>query len=331
MLKQQTTPLQALKHPLFNQQNISVFVKREELNHEQIQGNKLYKLELNLENHLNCDKKFLLTFGGAYSNHIAATAAACQQLDITAIGIIRGNELASQPEKWSHTLQRAQQQGMQFIFISRKDYRLKSQDNFIEVLLQDYQQQLADNLLAELQDAYQNSQITLLPEGGSNDLAVQGFTPLTQEIEQQCPQWTNLFCAVGTGATLAGLVASSAYQNGRTIHGVAVLAQGDYLKRQIQHWIETNKRHLQTNDWQLIGDMHQGGYAKISDELQNFIDTTWQEIQDDSEIKIEPVYSGKAFFAFWQKVQRQEFPSGSKIILLHSGGLQGLAANLSEK
>lgn len=323
MLKQQTTPLQPIRHPLFSKQNIEVFIKREELNHLQIQGNKLYKLELNLKEHLKSDKKFLLTFGGAYSNHVAATAAACQQFKIPSIAVIRGEELASNPSKWSSTLKRAQQQGMQFLFISRADYRLKNNADFIEKLLSHYGQQLNPEQHKALQNAFQNQLLTVLPEGGSNDLAVQGFDPLMKEIENQYPDWTDLYCAVGTGATLAGLVANSRYQHPRTLHGVAVLNEAEYLEPKIEKWIRSNQKYSTLNRWQLHHNSHAGGYAKCDCELQHFIEIIWPQMATETAIQLDPIYTSKAFHCFWKNMKNQQIKKDSKVILLHSGGLQG--------
>ncbi|BBP46113.1 1-aminocyclopropane-1-carboxylate deaminase [Thiosulfatimonas sediminis] len=322
--KQLTTPLQALHHPLFEAQKLQVWMKREEQNNALIQGNKLYKLELNLTEHLKSDKKILLTFGGAYSNHLAATAAACHLLKTPVIGIVRAAELANNPAKWSHTLNHCKQNGMQLMFVSRADYRLKEHPNFIEHLLEKDGAQLSQAQYHALQHAWQQKQITILPEGGSNDLAVRGFAPLTAELQQQCPDWSDLFCAVGTGATLAGLVANSEYRAERTLYGVAVLQQSEHLWPQINDWILRNQTSKTTNNWQLLNQYHHGGYAKKSEQLQHFIKKTWQEINTEKAIPIEPIYTAKAFYAFWQKLMAGDFRAGAKIILLHSGGLQGL-------
>lgn len=311
MLKQKTTPLQMIDHPLFREKNLQVFVKREELNHPKIQGNKLYKLELNLTHFFKSDKKFLLTFGGAYSNHIAATAAAANQFQIPAIGIIRGAELAGQKHKWSHTLLEAQQNGMQLVFINRRDYRLKYQTDFLSLLQQNYADQLPDYFAQ--QKAY------LLPEGGSNQLAVQGFTSLAKELENQCPGWNELYCAVGTGATLAGLTAYSEYSPERVLKGVAALKESDYLVPQIKQWINAAADKRQINRWQLLGDCHCGGYAKSSQELETFLQEVWSEFQ----IPLDPIYTSKTFFCFWKSILNQEIKPNSRVILLHTGGLQG--------
>ncbi|QKI89019.1 1-aminocyclopropane-1-carboxylate deaminase/D-cysteine desulfhydrase [Thiomicrorhabdus xiamenensis] len=315
MLKHKTTPLQPIEHPLFNEHKIRVLVKREELNHELIQGNKLYKLELNLKHFRNSDKKFLLTFGGAYSNHIAATAAAAHQFQIPAIGVIRGDELAANPAKWSHTLVEAQRNGMHLVFIRRPDYRLKTRDDFLSLLQQNYAEQLADFVDPQFdpQNAY------ILPEGGSNQLAVQGFQSLAEELDQQCPQWTNLYCAVGTGATLAGLSAYSQYDIRRILNGVATINDSDYLMPQIAQWI-TTVQPQQSNRWQLRQNCHAGGYAKTDPELEQFIQEIWPQFR----IPIEPVYTAKAFHCFWKDLINHEISKDSVVVLLHTGGLQGV-------
>ncbi len=292
------TPLTPLISPLFEAYNISVYMKREELNHPFIQGNKLHKLRLNIQAALAQHKTTLLTFGGAYSNHIAATAVAAQEAGLSSIGIIRGDELATQPENWSATLKQASKNGMTLQFVTRAEYRKKSE---MLTLLQ-----------AKFPEAY------LLPEGGSNTLAVEGFKPLMQQIEMQCPDWTHLFSAVGTGATLAGLIKHTPFSPQtvqRTILGVAVLKQGDYLLPQIKTWVGQKPVH----SWKLLTQYHGGGYAKSSDALQK----KQQAFEQAFDIRLDPIYTVKMVNAFYEQLKQGEIKSGSKVILLHTGGLQG--------
>ncbi len=297
------TPIIKLVDPLFEMHKITVYMKREELNHPHIQGNKWHKLSLNLQAAIEQRKTTLLTFGGAYSNHIAATAVAAQERGLKSIGIIRGEELARHPEKWSHTLQQAAQHGMTFQFITRAAYRQKSTPCILKALQKDYP------------DAY------IIPEGGSNALAVKGFEPLMLQIEKQCPNWTHLFSAVGTGATLAGLVKYTPYDpkkvnnHPRTILGVPVLKQGNYLKPQIQTWIGPKSVH----SWKLLTEYHCGGYAKISPPLlQQML-----AFEQTFHILLDPIYTAKMVYAFYDQLKQGTFKAGSKIILLHTGGLQG--------
>ena len=200
-----TTQMTQLLSPLFEEQQIEVWMKREEMNHPTVQGNKWHKLKLNLEEAIQQQKTSLLTFGGAYSNHIAASAAAAKQAGLKSIGFIRGEELALNPDKWSPTLKLAHQNSMELHFISRTNYREKNHPDTLKKLQQEFPL------------AY------IIPEGGSNILAVQGFEPLMSDIEIQCPDWTHLYTAVGTGGTLAGLVSFAKPNLNRTILGVAAL------------------------------------------------------------------------------------------------------------
>ncbi len=300
------TPLTKLKDPLFETHKITVYMKREELNHPHIQGNKWHKLIPNLQAAIEQHKTTLLTFGGAYSNHIAATAVAAQELGFKSIGIIRGQELALHPEKWSHTLQQAAQYGMTFQFITRMAYRQKSTPSVLKQLQSDYPK------------AY------IIPEGGSNALAIKGFEPLMQQIETQCPNWTHLLSAVGTGATLAGLIkytpfetrrSKEAQNNPRTILGIPVLKQGDYLKPNIQAWLGDTPAH----SWKLLTDYHCGGYAKTSEPLLQRM----RDFEQTFDIPLDPIYTAKMVYAFYDQLNQGVFKPGSKVILLHTGGLQG--------
>lgn len=264
------TPLTPLDSRLFDKYQVKVWIKRDDLNHPTVQGNKWHKLKYNLQQARKMNKTTLLTFGGAYSNHIVATAAAANHMGFKSIGFIRGDELANHPEKWSHTLKTAAANGMQLQFINRQDYRQKSDENTLK------------NLQLQFPQAY------ILPEGGTNDLAVLGFDDLMTETTQQCPDWTHLFTATGTGGTLAGLVHAS--QNltpkitpkitpqsntksenktktlSRHILGVAVLKNADYLIPQIQNLIYSASQKKYHNDvnpnqtlpvnWRLLTQYH---------------------------------------------------------------------------
>lgn len=296
------TPLQLLNHILFEQAKIQVWVKRDDLTDSAIQGNKWRKLAPNIAAMQQTDKSQLLTFGGAYSNHIAATAAAGKRFGFKAVGIIRGEELAEQPDRWSHTLRRAAENGMQLQFISRKAYRQRHDPTFLHTLQQQYPR------------AY------ILPEGGSNNLAVQGMAEVIKQLNQQCPNWTHLYTAVGTGASFSGLVKAteSTAQTPKQVHGVAVLNQADHLLPQIQNWIDTT----QTVHWQLHTQSACGGYGKTTPTLLETL--TWFEQAFD--IPLEQVYTAKMVHHFLKAVKSGQIPKGSQVVLYHSGGLQGRKA-----
>jgi len=324
-----TTPLTRLYSTLFDEYNVEVYVKRDDLNHPTIQGNKWHKLKHNLQQAKVNKATTLITFGGAFSNHIAATAFAAKAYGFKSIGIIRGNELADSPEKWSHTLKTAHQNGMEFQFVTRQSYRQKENDSYLN----------------ELKNRYTNSYI--LPEGGTNKLAILGFKDLITDLQQQCPNWTHLLCPVGTGGTLAGLsyftdrLAQTSNQPleqekksvsllntniSKKVIGIAVLKEAEYLNKQITDWLaQLNSKHSkspklnQPINWRLLTQYHDGGYAKTS-KLGVKIQ---QEFENDFGIPLDPVYTSKMIFAFYEQLKMHAFPKKSKIILLHTGGLQG--------
>lgn len=273
--------------------HIQVYIKREDLLHAQISGNKFRKLKYNLIKARQFNQRTLLTFGGAYSNHIAAVAAAAHEFDFNSIGIIRGEELVDKIDQ-NPTLHKAQQHGMQLHFVSRADYRRKTESEFIKQLIEQY------------------GEFYLIPEGGSNHLAVQGCAEILTTHDRQ--QFDYVCCAVGTGGTLAGIIESSAPS--QTVLGFAAL-KGDFLQAQIQQWT------AKTN-WRLISDYHCGGYAKTTPALLHFI----QQFYQCTGIPLEPIYTGKLMFSLLDLIQRGYFAPHSRILVIHTGGLQG---NLSPR
>ncbi|ONG39541.1 1-aminocyclopropane-1-carboxylate deaminase [Alkanindiges hydrocarboniclasticus] len=273
--------------------NISVFIKREDLLHSQISGNKFRKLKYNLIKARQLNQRTLLTFGGAYSNHIAAVAAAGHEFGFNTIGIIRGEELLGKIND-NPTLRLAQQQGMRLVFISRADYRRKTEPNFIQALQNQF------------------GEFYLIPEGGTNALAVQGCTEILTAQDKQ--QFDYICCAVGTGGTIAGLIESSTDQ--QMVLGFPAL-KGDFLQAEIQQW-------TQKTNWELIPGYHWGGYAKTTPALLQFV----QDFYGQNGIEIEPVYTGKMLFGIFDLIQQGYFPAHSQILVIHTGGLQG---NLSTR
>lgn len=268
--------------------NIRVFIKREDLLHPQISGNKFRKLKYNLIAARQAGYHRLLTFGGAYSNHIAAVAAAGHEFGFSTIGIIRGEELFDKIHT-NPTLASAQQHGMQFKFISRSDYRDKTNREFIQQLKHEF------------------GEFYLIPEGGTNALAVQGCHEILTDQDKQ--QFDYVCCAVGTGGTIAGIIESSLDQ--QTILGFPAL-KGDFLHTDIVQW--TSK-----TNWQLINNYHFGGYAKTTPELLQFV----QDFKKTTNIEIEPIYTGKMLFGIFDLIEQGFFPAHSQILAIHTGGLQG--------
>ena len=268
---------------------VELFIKREDSIHAFVSGNKYRKLKYNL---LEADKagfKTLLTFGGAYSNHIAAVASAGNILGFKTIGVIRGDELRNSINT-NPTLRFAQDNGMQFKFIPRDLYRDKTNNSFIE------------SLKAEFGAFY------LIPEGGTNTLAIQGCEEILKESDKE---FDYICCAVGTGGTISGLINCS--KPGQQVLGFPAL-KGEFLQQVISKF--ASKDH-----WKLIHDYHFGGYAKINTELISFIN----EFKKKNNIPLDPVYTGKMMFGLFDLIEKNYFPKGSKILAIHTGGLQGIS------
>ncbi len=286
-------PLQEVKHPLAEQFGVQFMVLRTDLTHPEVSGNKWFKLKYNLEAAVKQGFDTVLTFGGAYSNHIYATAAAAKVYGLKAIGVIRGEE----PKVWSDTLKFAQEAGMQLHFVSRDDYRLKTAPTFLQGL------------------AEQFGKAYLIPEGGSNALAVKGTAKITSFIDIP---YTHICCAAGTGGTLAGIVASVQDQNIEVI-ACPALKNGGFLKDDIAQLLKEYNGTSLPESFTLQTDYHFGGYAKTTPELIAFIKT----FEADFGIPLEQVYTGKMLFGILELIAQGYFKKGSTIVAVLTGGLQG--------
>lgn len=270
------------------EKNVTLHIRREDLIHPHISGNKFRKLKYNIGQAKKENHHTLLTFGGAFSNHIAAVAAAGKEYGFKTIGIIRGEELSTAiPD--NPTLEFAGQCGMKFEFISRESYRNKGDSAFLA------------NLKRQFGSFY------LLPEGGTNELAIRGceeiLTPEDAAFDYIC-------CAAGTGGTAAGIIRSSK-ENQEVL--VFPALKGDFLRADIARFAEGK-------NWRLITGYHFGGYAKINEELVNFINDFYRR----TSIPLDPVYTGKLFFGVMDLVANDYFRPGSEILIVHTGGLQGI-------
>ncbi len=267
---------------------VELFILREDEIHPSISGNKFRKLKYNLEAFSNGNYNAILTFGGAYSNHISATAAAGKEFGIRTIGIIRGEELAEKTTQ-NPTLTFARNCGMELKFISREQYRNKANPDFLN----------------ELKSEFGN--IYILPEGGTNERAVKGCEEIlgkhTQEFDFIC-------CPVGTGGTISGIINSA--ENHQKILGFPALKDSDFLNDEI-------KKHTKRSNFELIQDFHFGGYAKTTSELLEFINV----FKDEFDVTLDAVYTGKMMFGIYQLIQNGFFQEGSKILAIHTGGIQG--------
>lgn len=260
---------------------VELFLKREDQIHPFISGNKYRKLKYNIEEAKKGGFKKLLTFGGAYSNHIAAVAYAGHTFGFEALGIIRGDELKDKIEH-NATLSFAKKHGMKFNFVTREAYR-------------------TDKLINDYRDYY------IIPEGGTNALAIQGC----EEILTQSDTEFHYICtSVGTGGTMSGLINCS--QPSQQVLGFPAL-KGSFLQEDISKFVSKL-------NWKLITDYHFGGYAKINVALIRFIN----EFKEKQHISLDPVYTGKMMFGIFDLIQKGYFPKGSKILAIHTGGLQGI-------
>jgi 1-aminocyclopropane-1-carboxylate deaminase len=284
--------LQKINHPLFEKHQLTVLIKRDDSIHPIISGNKWRKLKYNLLYAKKHHYTGVLSFGGSFSNHIHALAYSCQQQGLKSTAIIRGEkEYAS-----NYTLSMAQQWGMELQFVDRKTYRLRENDDY----------------LAELQQVYPD--YLIVPEGGSNTLALIGVGEVITELNRQC-EFDTLLTPVGSGGTLAGLIMAD--DNRHKLLGVSVLKQDGYLETQVNSLLGES---CSFNNWQILPDFHRGGYAKFNAEDA-------QRILSFNKVTgfiFEPVYSGKMILALLDLIEQAYFPSGHRIVLLHTGGLQGI-------
>lgn len=292
LLRKQAAPTQLLHGP-WEKRGLRLYVKREDLLHPRVSGNKWRKLIYNLEAARAQGHRQLLTFGGAYSNHIYATAAAAHEAGFRAIGLIRGEEhLPLNP-----TLQFAREQGMELHYLDRNTYRHKKAP------------QLVQELQARFGDFY------LIPEGGTNAEAVRGAAELVAEIDID---FDLICCACGTGGTLAGI--ASACPQGQQVVGVSVLKGGDFLYQDIARLLGISEAGFRRKATLLLHD-HFGGYARIKPELIDFM----RDIYRRNGLKLDPVYTAKALFGLTRALGEGQWPAAQTIVFVHTGGLQGVA------
>lgn len=276
------------------QTSIQLYIKREDLLHPIISGNKFRKLKYNIVEAKKQNKASLLTFGGAYSNHIVAVAGAGKEYGFQTVGVIRGEELKDKIDA-NPTLKMAQALGMTFKFIDRTTYRTKTASHFIELL---------NN---EFNDFY------LIPEGGTNELAIKGCEEI---LSNETSDFNYICTSVGTGGTISGLINSS--NEIQKIIGFSSL-KGDFLKNDISKFV--NK-----SNWKIICEYHFGGYGNVTDELIQFINDFYLK----TGIPLDPIYTGKMMYGIFDLIKKKYFPEESKILAIHTGGLQGIVG-MNEK
>lgn len=278
---------------ILKKKGCSLFLKREDLLHPIVSGNKFRKLKYNLLEARVQGHTCLLTFGGAYSNHIAATAAAGQLEGFKTIGIIRGEELGRDFEKTiatNPTLSFAHHCGMKLHFVSRRDYREKDSVRFCKSITKKYK------------NPY------IIPEGGTNELAIKGCTEILKKEDRD---FDIICCPIGTAGTISGIIDS--LQPHQRALGFPAL-KGNWVADEV-------KKYAQNEQWEVMGAYHFGGYAKVNTQLINFIN----DFKSTHDIQLDPVYTAKMLYGLLELVDLGYFPENSRILAIHTGGLQGIA------
>lgn len=284
---------QKIRTSFLEKAGVQLDIKREDLIHPVVSGNKFRKLKYNIRQAKAEGFKTLLTFGGAYSNHIAATAAAGKLCGFETIGIIRGAELAVDLEhtlKTNATLRFASENGMQFHFISRASYSNKTSAEFEEELHQKF------------------GSCYSIPEGGTNALAVQGCEEVLTSADVS---YDYIACAVGTGGTVSGIINSAGLH--QTVLGYPAL-RGNFLSTEIE-------KYTSKTNWKLVTDYHFGGYGKLNTALVAFIN----EFRLETGVLLDPLYTGKMLFGIYDQIRNGFFSKNTRILAIHTGGIQGIS------
>lgn len=272
-----------------NPSAVSLYLLREDLIPLAVSGNKFRKLRYNYQKLLADDLEHMISFGGAHSNHISALAQLGNTCNVKTVGIIRGEELAD--KKLNPTLQMATKNGMELHFVSRSDYRLKENSPAIRLII----------------DNYPNAMV--IPEGGTNDLAVKGCEDI---LGEHTVSYTHICVAVGTGGTLAGMIRAS--NEGQQLLGFSAL-KGTFQSEEI-------KRFTDRTNFELTDEASRGGYAKVDAQLVSFIN----EFKERTSIQLDPIYTSKMMWGILDRIKAGRFPKNSRILAVHTGGLQGIPA-----
>ncbi|MDP0588457.1 MAG: hypothetical protein QS748_04415 [Candidatus Endonucleobacter bathymodioli] len=275
--------------------NIKLDILRLDKLHPTISGNKWFKLRPYLQASQLANINTVMSFGGIWSNHIHALAAAGQVLNINTIGVIRGEEKCS-----TAMLQDAQAWGMKIYYVSRRDYRKRNDQEYKDALVR---------LLG-----YKIDQVTIVPEGGGGELGVKGSEGILSAGNIDPCEYDEIWLGCGTGSTLAGVVRSIRNAEAAVVRGVAILKEADFLRDDITHLLQKAQAR-----WTLDTDSHCGGYGRTSLELLSFI----EEFEQDTGVPLDQVYTGKVMLALKNRISREDLVSGCRILMIHTGGLQG--------
>lgn len=280
------SPIHQIKNKLFEEKDIEVYLKRDDLIHPIISGNKWRKLKYVLQKASNENKNHLVTFGGAYSNHLLATAAAAAKFGFKSTGIVRGEEVNND------TLFLCRLHGMELIFVDRENYRDKSA--------------LFNKYFGDDEQAF------FIDEGGASAEGAKGCSELVDELTET---YHHIFCACGTGTTAAGIINGIGQNNLETQFGaIPVFKNGEFMRTEIDRFLR------EPATCEIHTDYHFGGYGKTDDRLIQFI----KRFVAETGILIEPVYTGKMLYAIFDLAEKDHFKRGHRILAIHTGGIWGL-------
>lgn len=292
VLRYSQTPVQEINHPVCDKAGVRLLIKREDLNHPFVSGNKWWKLKYNLTEAIKGGCETVLTFGGAYSNHIFACAAAAEECGLKSIGIIRGERV----EPLNSTLSFAQEHGTHLHFVTRELYRKKTDEDFLKSLQE------------------KHGDFFLIPEGGTNLHAVKGCEEFAiRELSKIA--FDVLMLPVGTGGTMAGIIAG--LQDANEVLGVSVLKNGEFLRDDIYQLLKKYSS-ITYGNWSVLTSYDHGGYAKVTQELLDLVNA--MKIQHN--LPLDTVYTGKLMSAVLKEAERGRFSRGTTVLALHTGGLQ---------
>lgn len=291
---------QDISSEFLNKKGIHLTIKRDDLIHDEVSGNKWRKLKWNIDNAIRSERETILTFGGAHSNHIAASAAAAKLHGLKSIGIIRGEEV----DLKNPTLKKAAENGMLIHRVSRSEFREIEDRDYIESL------------------RHRFGPFYLIPQGGQNHYGVQGCSEIMTELKLP---YDRIFVACGTATTLCGMAVAN--KNGAEIYGVSALKGGDFLFDTVRAYAKKTFNDEETeaeilSKVHLITDSHFGGYAKIKPELIEFM----RNFSSETGVKLDPIYTGKTAFAMFATAEKIQLDKEEKWLLIHSGGMQGIPA-----
>ena len=286
---QQKAIVQEIIDPFLDNKGVQLFIQRDDLLHPEVSGNKFRKLKYNISHAIDQGYETILTFGGAYSNHIAATAAAAKLANLKSIGLIRGEEQIP----LNHTLQTAVDNGMELHYVSRADYRRKQEEAFLE----------------EVKSKF--GSVFIIPEGGTNQLAIIGVAEMKADWKEEYDFITVPF---GSGGTSAGIY--SVLEKQQLLIFSAL--KGDNVGDEFQS-VLTENQIADNGNWEMMNQYHFGGYAKVKPELVDFVN----EFKKNHEIQLDLIYNGKMLFGLYDLIKNDYFPREIKLLAIHTGGVQG--------